>query len=244
MRFDISSFWRNKKQPASIRAKNSLSLKLAYKTGKHKKVWLNKHFSRIHKARLRESNIKAWKNEKLREKLSRIKKHYFDSPKNRNKIDRILTEWYREHPKAKQKMREMIIRYYLDNPKAFQKFLKGGKNFKLKIKSKLGLVRSKPERFIANTVYNCQIGASYEKYSLFLRPWICTPDFYLKKFNIFIEYYGGHPKSWKKKVIKNKLYKKYNIPVIAIQPYELRDLDFLTRLQPNKNFGWKKFVVS
>jgi hypothetical protein len=241
MRFNIQNFWLGRKQPASVRKKNSQSLKLAYQTGKHKKVWKGKHFSKLHKQRLRLSNLRAWKSAKLRNKLSRVKKRYFENPKNRDKIDRILTEWYREHPKARQKMREMIIDYYLKNPKAFQKFLNGGKNHKLHIKSKLGLVRSKPEKIISNYLYNNKIKAEYEKYSLFLKPWICTPDWYVKGW--FIEYYGGHPKSYKKKIIKNKLYKKYNIPVIAIQPYELRDLSFLKRLKPNTNLSWKKFVM-
>lgn len=239
--FNIGKFWKNKKQPESVRKKNSKSLKLAYKQGRHKKVWKGKHFSKKHKEKLRESNIKTWKNKSLRKKLSKIKKKYFNNPRNRYKIDRILTGWYKEHPKAKQKMKEKIIKYYLENPEAFQKFLEGGKNSSRHIKSKLGLVRSKPEKFIADYLYDNKIKASYEKYSLFLKPWICTPDFYLKGW--LVEYYGGHPKSWKKKVIKNKLYKKYKIPVIAIQPYELRDLSFLKRLKKQTSSRWKKFVV-
>ena len=52
------------------------------------------------------------------------------------------------------------------------------------------------------------------------------PDFYPDNFNIFIEFYGGHPKSWKTKVEKNILYKKYNIPVLALTPYELKIPNF------------------
>jgi hypothetical protein len=60
---------------------------------------------------------------------------------------------------------------------------------------------------------------------LFLGGYLCTPDFQLTKSKIYIEFYGGYPGSWKKKVVKNKLYKKYKIPVISITPSELRDLD-------------------
>ena len=74
MRFNIANFWKNKKQPESVRKKNSQSLKLAYQTGKHKKVCKGKHFSKLHKLKLRLSNLRAWKNAKLRNQLSRIKK--------------------------------------------------------------------------------------------------------------------------------------------------------------------------
>jgi len=57
---------------------------------------------------------------------------------------------------------------------------------------------------------------------------LCVPDFYLPKYNThnmtYIEFYGGYPKAWKKKVLKNRLYKAHKIPYIFITPAELRDL--------------------
>ena len=48
--------------------------------------------------------------------------------------------------------------------------------------------------------------------------------------NIFIEFYGGYYKAWKRKVLKNKLYKKYKIPVIVITPAELGERNFEKKL--------------
>ena len=231
MRYNIGLFWKGKKQPLAVRKKNSESLKLAYIEGRHKKVWEGKHFSKEHREKLRKSNIETWKSIELR-----------------NKVDKIITKWWKEHPNVRKERSEKLKKYYRENPKAFQKFMKGGKtSSQLKIISKLGKVRSSGEKQIANFLYDNKIKAYYEKYTLFLEDWLCTPDFYMPKFNIFIEYYGGHPKSRKKKIIKNRIYKKHKIPFIAITPSELRDLDKhllgdAEKLR-NKNMAWKKFVV-
>ena len=94
--------------------------------------------------------------------------------------------------------------------------------------------------------------SSYEKYSLFFRFGkfagnICTPDFFLPKFNIFIEFYGGHPAAWKKKVLKNKIYSLYKIPVLSLTPAELSDLNYYLLKDADKlsnNNISKKFKIN
>jgi len=71
----------------------------------------------------------------------------------------------------------------------------------------------------------------YESFSLIIEkpPFkgnICTPNFYIPQWNIFIEFYGGYPAAWKKKVLKNKIYSRHKIPVLAITPAELNNLDY------------------
>jgi len=232
MRYNIGLFWKGKKQPPAVRKKNSESLKLAYKTGKHKKVWKGKHFNREHREKLRKSNIETWKNIELR-----------------NKVDKIITSWWKEHQNVRKEMSERMKRYYSENPKAFKKFMEGGKtSSQLKITSKLGKVRSSGEKKIADFLFDNKIKAYYEKYTLFIENWLCTPDFYLVKYNLFVEYYGGHPRSRKKKITKNRIYKKHKIPFIAVTPSGLRDLErAITRKAEklaNKNMRWKKFVIN
>ena len=63
---------------------------------------------------------------------------------------------------------------------------------------------------------------------------ICTPDFYIPSWNIFVEFYGGYPLAWKKKVLKNKLYPAHSIPVLGITPAELKNLDYFLLKQGEK----------
>jgi len=118
----------------------------------------------------------------------------------------------------------------MKHPEKFKNFMKGGRNLLTPhIKTKSGfLVRSHGEQAIANFLHDNKILSSYESKSLIFKSegQICVPDFWLPKYKTYIEFYGGHPLAWKKKVLKNKLYKKYNIPCIFITPAELRDLRY------------------
>ncbi|MFH1500928.1 MAG: hypothetical protein ABIE22_03190, partial [archaeon] len=149
------------------------------------------------------------------------------SPAQKAKLDKALTNWWKDHPNIRRQKAEQMKKYYLEHPEAFKKFMQGGANAQnLTQKTNYGYkVRSKGELQIANFLFKRKLKASYESCTLHLDSWLCTPDFYLPKYNVFIEYYGGHPKSRKKKIIKNKLYKKYKIPCIFITPTELRNLE-------------------
>jgi len=95
-RFDIGKFWKGKKQPLSVKMKNSLSLKEAYKTGKHKKVWLGKNFSKEHKEKLRKSNIKTWKNPELIKKHSQIMKKRWENKEEKIEQSKRMKKIYKD----------------------------------------------------------------------------------------------------------------------------------------------------
>jgi hypothetical protein len=227
-RFDIGKFWKGRNQPASVRQKKAIAIKKLWNEGKWKPWNKGRKLSKAHKEKLRISNIRAYESEKLRLKISKAKKKQYENPLLAKKIDRALTSWWKEHPNVRKKYAEKVKSYFRKNPRAFGKFLAAGKNpLKRNIRAKQGfLVRSKGERKIADFLYKEKIPCIYEGFSLMLDGWICTPDFYLPEFNAFVEFYGGYPGSWKKKVIKNRLYKKHRIPVIAVTPTELRNLDY------------------
>lgn len=190
--------------------------------------------SRAHKEKIRIKLKKIYRNPEARERISRIKKlQYKTNPELRKKIDRIITEWWSDNPKIRKQRSKKVREFFIKNPKAFKEFMKHGKNpLKRHIKTSQNfLVRSKGEKAISEFLYNNHIKCRYEAIDLpiITNPFkgnICNPDFYLPEFNIFIEFYGGYPKSWKKKVLKNKIYKTHKIPVIGITPAELNDLEY------------------
>jgi len=226
-RFPIGKFWKGRKQPVSVRKKRSIKIKELWLEGKWKPWNKEKHLSSSHKKKLKLSNIHTYKNKNLRKKVGNAVRKAFLNEDIRKKIDKAVTLYYREHKEARKERAERVTSYFKKNPKAFEKFLKAGKNpLKKHLKTKSGfLVRSKGEKAIADWLFSHNIKAYYESQTLFLEGYLCTPDFWLPKQKTYIEFYGGYPGSWKKKVIKNKLYKKYEIPVISITPSELEDLD-------------------
>ncbi len=172
-----------------------------------------------------------YSNPLARKKMSELKKRqYKERPELIAEIDREITSWWKEHPHIRKERSIQVKRFFINNPDKFKKFMKYGKNSSvLHLKTKSGfIVRSYGEKKIADFLFENKIKFLYEKKILIFRQegQICIPDFYLPKFRIYIEFYGGHPKSWKKKVMKNRLYKKYKIPCIFITPAELRDLDY------------------
>ena len=231
-RYDIGKLWRGRKQPAKTRLKRSLAIKGLFEKGNWKPWNKGKRLSLLHRKRLRKSNILAYKNKNLRKKVGKAVRKAFLNEEIIAKIDRSVTSYYREHPRMKKKQAEKAMNYFKKNPAAFAKFLKAGKNpLTRHIKTKQGfLVRSDGERKIANWLFDRKISAFYEVKTLFLDGFFCTPDFWLPKFKTYIEFYGGYPGSWKKKVLKNKLYIKYKLKVISITPSELRELKELKRL--------------
>lgn len=230
-RYDIGKLWRGKEQPLRARLKRSLAIKRKWQEGSWKPWNKGKKLSLAHRKRLRKSNILAYKNKALRKKVGRAVRKAFLDENIRKKIDRSVTLYYQEHLLAKREQAEKAMNYFRKNPDAFDRFLKAGRNpLKKHLKTKQGfLVRSKGEQKIANFLFDRKISAFYESKTLFLDGFFCTPDFWLPKFKTYIEFYGGYPGSWKKKVIKNKLYKKYNLKVIGITPSELRELRELKR---------------
>ncbi len=179
--------------------------------------------------RRNEAIRKAYKSKKLKEKISEAMKKKWQDKDYAKLIDKKVTEWWHNHPNIRKERSEKIKQFFLKNQKKFEsKFLNGKVNlFKLKYKTPQGFgVRSKCEKQIAEFLFKNKIKSEYESKVLNLSGNICVPDFYLPKQKTYIEYYGGFPGSWKKKVLKNKLYKKHKIPCIFITPAELKNLDY------------------
>lgn len=202
------------------------------------------------------AGFKRYSNPEARKRMSEIKlKQYRDNPKLIQKIDRVITAWWKEHQHVRKQRSEQVKQFFIKHPEKFKKFLSYGKNSShIHLKTKQGyMVRSKGEKTIADFLHNNKIKSSYEQYTLLFpkEGQLCTPDFHLPKYKCFIEYYGGHPKSWKKKVMKNKLYKKHKIPCIFITPTELRNLNYylfkdakkIAASKAAKQFKISKWVV-
>lgn len=193
-----------------------------------------KKHTKLQKLKIARAQRKFYSNPAARLRMSRIKKkQYKENPDLIKKIDKVITGWWKEHPSVRKKRSDEMKKLFSSHPKAFAEFLKHGKNpLKKHLKTKSGcLVRSNGERTIADFLFDNKIKFGYEEISLFFKTGrysgnICTPDFFLPSLNIFIEFYGGYPGSWKKKVLKNKIYSLYKIPVLGITPAELKDLDY------------------
>jgi len=258
-------FSRNKKQYfKNPRARKSISRKMVLYLKNNPKIMqeriknmhtgLTKEIIESRTAKIR----RAYKKRRLRNKIKRIKlKQYRTNPELRKKIDKVVTEWWRDNPSARKSLSKKIKWFFIKNPKAFEEFLKHGKNpLKSHIKTLQGfLVRSLGEKLIANFLHAHCIPCLYESISLMItkKPFkgnICTPDFYIPEWNIFVEFYGGYPKAWKKKVLKNKIYSKHKIPVLAITPAELENLGYfllkqgkqLSNSDAARKFDVKKWI--
>lgn len=169
------------------------------------------------------------KNPRLRLKTSRaMKKFYSRNPQVARLIAKKLKERYKNHPYLREKLRKEKQLYYENHPEALRNLLaySAGKKQKRIIANGDLIVKSKGEKIIAETLAKSKISPNYESIELNFPEMDPIPDFYPDDFNIFIEFYGGHPKSWKTKVEKNTLYKKYKIPVLKITPGYLKDIKF------------------
>ena len=155
--------------------------------------------------KLKIAGRKAWRNGKTRKKFIRAVRNFSKTPEYREKVDIAVTKWWQEHPHIKKEYSRKLKNFFIKHPQAFAKKFENSKNnpFSPHIKTKLGEVRSQGEKAIADYLASNNIKAYYEAKPLLLDGHICVPDFYLPKIKTYIEYYGGYPGSWKKKVLKN-----------------------------------------
>jgi len=191
---------------------------------------MGKKCTKEQKEKISKSKKKYFSNPLARRRWSRLmRKRYIEHPSLASQIDRTMTKWWKEHPNIKKEMSIRAKNLFINHPDKFKKFIKYGNNPASPIfKTKQGFkVRNRGEQEIANFLFKNKISSQYESKTLIFKEegQICVPDFYLPQYKIYIEFYGGHPKAWKKKVMKNMLYKKHKISCIFITPSELRDLD-------------------
>ena len=207
------------KWSAETTKKRTLALKKYYSNNtlerKKVSVWIKKYYS----------------NPKAKEKASKIrKKFYQEHPQAVKEMDRIITKWWHEHPNIRKERSIAAKKLFIEHPEKFKKFIQYGNNPnrpRFRTKQKF-VVKSRGEQTIANFLHDNNLVAQYEAKTLIFKKegMICIPDFYLPSYKIYIEYYGGYPEAWKKKVMKNHLYKRYKIPCIFITPAELRELNY------------------
>ncbi len=86
------------------------------------------------------------------------------------------------------------------------------------------LVKSKGELIIDNYLYLLKIDHKYEK-SIYIFGSKIKYDWYLPKYDIYIEYWGFGGKNYeKRKKEKLRLYKKANLKLISIENYMFYDI--------------------
>ena len=184
-----------------------------------KKIWLEPG--------KKEKMQKVWTKEKRKRQSVGRKRMLLENPKIIWELRKKLKERYKAHPYLREKISQEKQIYYESHPEALRRLLEYTAGRKVSIKVTKGLlVKSKGEKKIAETLIQNNTEPNYEAYELNFPEMDPIPDFYPDNFNIFIEFYGGHPKSWKTKVKKNILYKKYKIPVLALTPCDLELPDF------------------
>ena len=132
----------------------------------------------------------------------------------RKKISEKLTGRHLSK-QCKKKKSIFMTNLYKNNPKILQKFLDAGKKHIPKYKTKQGfLVRSKNELYIANWLYEKNIKCEYEN-KLWIKNRLFIPDFYLPKYDIYIECFGNYRGLAIKRInFKKKIYRKNSIPLI------------------------------
>jgi len=220
------------KKSKKLREKRIRAIEAAYKRPEYKtklsKAQRKRFLKKEERRKLRKALKRFWTKEQRAKASAKFKQLYAERPEIKEKIDAGVTEWWGDHSEVKIVYAIRATLQLLSAPEHYKKFLAGGKNKEEKqIPTLQGfVVRSEGEKEIAEFLYWKKIKTEYETVTFYLDGWICTPDFFLPKYKVIIEFYGGFPGSRKKKIIKNKLYKKYKIPFIAITPSELRNLDY------------------
>ena len=209
----MHDYWSNDKK----RKEKSLEMKQMYRENPDKRK------------RLSEFKILYYKKHpELKILIGRNTARFFASAKNRKLAAERMNERYKNHPDLKKEISEAKQLYYEKHPAALRKLLEYGKKAckrHLRTKQKW-LVMSFGEKRIADFCYDIKEPLLYESVELNFPEMDPVPDFFMPRLNVLVEFYGGHYKAWKSKVKKNRLYKKYKIPVIFITPAELDNLDY------------------
>lgn len=222
----------NREHPEAAKKHSAFMKKLwTAEKKKEKSIEMKKYYKLHPEKRKRLSRKKKEyykKHPELKILIGRNTARFFAEPKNRRLAAKRMNERYKNHPYLKQKISKEKQLYYEKHPAALRKLLDYGKRAckrHLKTKQKW-LVMSFGEKRIADFCYDAREPILYESVELNFPEMDPVPDFIMPRFNVFVEFYGGHYKAWKSKVRKNILYKKYKIPVIFITPSELDNLDY------------------
>lgn len=250
----LKAWNKNKKMDAEARLHMSLGQK-KYLSGDKLRVLRLSKIARMAfvknpklRQRLVEFNQTYWTKSRRNERSRDVKKYYREHPEFlKAHIERLKSMWKDKEFRAEQKARSAI--FYMLHPENLEILEEASKKAgKRHLKTLSGyIVRSKGEKLISDFLFSHGIKFEYEKHHIFLRFVVSNPDFYLPEHKILIEFYGGYPFAWVKKVIKGADYSALKIPVIAITPAELKNLNYylldeISKLKKTaKKFNIKKF---
>lgn len=182
-----------------------------------------------------------------------VMEYYKLKPEARALMRKKQKELYKNHPTMRKERQAVADLYYATHPDERRHFF-GYKAKKTRYKTVLGYVKSKIEKAVLDYLSKPEIYRfllpEYEPFTLYLDRTKPIPDVYLRKVNIIVEIYGGHPRAWKRKVKKNRDYIKAKIPVISITPSEIYNLNYcllkqaikLSKTPIAKNFKPEKFM--
>jgi len=182
-----------------------------------------------------------------------VREYYRLNPESRMMMRKKQKELYKNHPTMRRERQAAADLYYATHPDERRHFF-GYKAKKTRYKTVLGYVKSRIEKAVLDYLSKPEIYRlllpEYEPFTLYLDRTKPIPDVYLRKLNIIIEIYGGHPGAWQRKVKKNRDYRKEKIPVISITPsetwnldrYLLREAIRLGKTPLAKNFKPEKFM--
>ena len=231
-------YWLGKKRP-DVGKKISESKKLFLELGLSHPVNEGKKLSKKWKKNMSIARTKFFQDKRNRKRWSIMTSRiYAQRPEIKEKISKKIEERYKAHPYLRKEESRRKLLYYEQHPEARRHLLEYWKKHERRVKAIRGLiVKSEGERFHANMFFRFGIKPNYEAVELNFPEMDPCPDFFpegnfegrdIK--NVFVEFYGGFPQEWKRKVQKNKLYKKYRIPVIPTNPAELEQEDAEKRL--------------
>ncbi|MFH0831730.1 MAG: hypothetical protein V1886_02580 [archaeon] len=205
-------------------------------------------------AAMRQKIIQKYKTSDWEKEIGRAVREYYNlKPEARALMRKKQKELYKNHPNMRKERQITSDLYYATHEKERKRFF-GYKANKTRYRTALGYVKSKIEKAVLDYLSKPEVYKAllpeYEPFTLYLDSTKPIPDVYLRKIKVIVEIYGGHPKAWKRKVEKNKDYRKAKIPLISITPAELLNLDYcllkqaikLGKTQQAKNFKPEKFM--
>jgi len=164
-------------------------------------------------------------------------KYYYWKKKNKNKKFYIL-----------KKFLSVLFNFF--KKKFFCKIKKIQKetSAKIFITLKGEKVKSGVEKKIADFLYQQKIDYTYENPKVISNGKTIYPDFYLNKYNVYIEYFGmlGDKKYNSIMAIKESTFQKENMDVIKLYPNNYKNLGYIIKKRfekvTNKTFPQRAFI--
>jgi|GEM_PF-4592764 len=203
---------------------------------------------------MRKKIILKYKKTDWEKEISKALKEYWRlNPQEKLKSRKKQKELYKNHPTMRRERQLVADLYYATHPDERRHFF-GYKAKKTRYWTALGYVKSKIEKkvldYLSQKEIREQTWPEYEPFTLYLPNTKPIPDIFLRKLNVIVEIYGGHPRAYKRKVKKNRDYRACKIPLVSITPGKIWNLDRyllkeaikLSKTSVAKNFRVEKFL--